>query len=107
MSAMGGSGPSLAHHMRGPADPNKEVVRPGDPDLVETPLPMAQNATGPDDKIVNPRRQRFYVGCADEDAERIVLRHSPSAASGLGKMNLGTPSGHDDVVVGPTCGREA
>src|SRR5262245_50847770 len=101
------NGPRLAHQTRRPADANKKIVRPGNADLVDTPRPMTQYATGPDDQIVNSRRYRLHVGSADEDAERVVLRHSPSAATRLGKMNLAAPSGHDDIVVGPTGANEA
>ena len=60
---------------------------------------MTKNAPRADDQIINPRGNGIHLGCADEDAERVMfLRHPPRTRARLGKVHLAAPACHDDVL---------
>ncbi len=102
----GMSGP--INQSRWPANADEEAIWPGDSALIQPPFSMSKHASGSDDQVVHQSRYSLNIWRADEDAERVVrCRDGPGAVSCLGKVNLATPSGHDDIMVLAACASKA
>lgn len=90
----------VLHQLRRPADTNKKAVRAAYPYLIEAPLSVPQDSSGPNDQVIHPGRNCIDVGRSDEDSEWIaLLRDAPGALSSLREMHLATAARHDDVFV--------
>ena len=83
---------------RGPAYANQQPVGAGNPNLIDSPFAVTQNAAGADDQVVHPRGDGIDARCADEDTEGVGLRHAPGAGPRLCQVHLAAPAGHDQIV---------
>src|ERR1700735_439731 len=88
----------LVHQARGPSNTNEKAVRPANPNFVQSPFPVAQDAARADDEVIDPLGNGIDVRSADENTKGIILfRHLPRTASRLRQMHFAVPTRHDNV----------
>ena len=87
------NGSTRFYQLRWPADAQQHAVRRADSDFIETPLPVSQNTTGTDNKLVRPRSNLIDMRSSNENTERVMhLINAPRRLSGLRQMQLAVPT---------------